>query len=148
MKLKKISAILLCCSLFLSTQCDEDEVPVEYEPGCDAFNVIVDAAEYQNAESGTFALVGNEYNGDCLLVSFSASGCSGDTWDLRLIDSDEILESFPPQRNLRLVLINNEACLAVFTQFREFDLRALRIEGNNEVILNIEGFSESITYSY
>jgi len=94
-------------------------------------------------------LISAEVNGDCLNISISASGCSGETWVLELIDSEGVMESLPPQRNLKLILTNSEACLAVFTKTQSFDLTQLRVEEDeNEVILNIEGFPESITYSY
>lgn len=54
----------------------------------------------------------------------------------------------PPQRFLKLTVITNEACLAVFDKTESFDLKALRIEGMNKVVLNIEDFSEQLNYSY
>ena len=61
---------------------------------------------------------------------------------------ENIAESFPPQRYLKLNLYNNEVCLAVFTKEESFDLTALRVEGTNEVLLNFEGFEESVLYTY
>lgn len=148
MKFQKLITLSLFAALFLNMQCSEDDATAAYEPQCSDVNVIVDNTEYQNAESDFYSFIGVGIDGDCLVVSFTASGCSGDTWELKLVDSEAIMESFPPQRSLRFVLVNNEACLAVFTQQREFDIRNLRVEGTDEVILNIDNFEGPITYSY
>ncbi|NRA91407.1 MAG: hypothetical protein HRU26_01765 [Psychroserpens sp.] len=78
----------------------------------------------------------------------SASGCDGDTWSLILVDSGNVAESFPPQRFLKLIFSNEEECLAAITQSRIFNLANLRVEGTNEVVLNIEGIPEPLNYMY
>lgn len=88
----------------------------------------------------------NEYN-DCLKISFSSSGCSGDTWDIELIDSEIILESCPPQRNLRLSLRNGETCEAIITKELTFDINELKVDGN-QVLLNITNSDIQILYRY
>ena len=139
--------LLLLCTSLMNFQCDDD-VPVVYEPNCSDNNLISDNTLFNNAESNFYSLIDAVIDGDCLTISFSSSGCSGETWNLKLIDSEAVIESFPPQRSLKVVLENDEACLAVFTQQRAFDITSLRIEGANEVILNIEGLEQSLRYSY
>ncbi len=146
MKFSKFIILLVFMSLFCSTQCNEDDIQ---QPTmiCDS-STIIDNELYQNAESGFFNLGDVELIGDCLSINISASGCSGDTWVMELVDSGGVLESLPVQRNLKFILTNNEACLAVFGKEQSFDLTNLKVEGEDEVILNVEGFPEPISYSY
>ena len=133
------------CLLLMNFQCDEDNdhlISLCDEP------VVVDNSAYETSESAFYTLINAEINGDCLHVNISSSGCNANTWFFNLIDSENIAESMPPQRYLKLELINNEACLAVFNKEQSFDLAPLRITGVNEVLLNIEDFPVPLTYTY
>ena len=137
--------LVLVSLLLLNTQCDDDiSLPLT---DCDRF-AIADNDEYDNANSAFFQIVNAEVNGDCLNVEISASGCSGDSWALELFSSLDIMESLPVQRNIRAVLINDEACLAVFVRIFSFDLRNLQVEGEQQVSFNLLDYSEPILYSY
>ena len=78
--------------------------------------VVLDNSIYETVESDFCSLKTAEIDGDCLSVNISASGCDGSTWVLTIVDSEEIAESMPPQRYLKLALANNEVCLAVFNK--------------------------------
>ena len=145
MRFNRIIVLSLFCLLLMNFQCDDDD-DVQLSM-CDA-TVIVDNLAYQTTESSFYSLVSAEIVGDCLRVNISSSGCNGSSWILTLVDSEDIAESIPPQRYLKLLLANNEACLAVFNKEQSFDLTALRIEGINDMLLNIEDFPEPLTYSY
>ena len=139
--------IAICCCfmlLFMNTQCDEDEV--QSSP-CDQM-VVVDNGFFNSAESDTFTYQNAEIVENCLNVTVSASGCDGSTWSMVLVDSGSVAESLPEQRFLKFVFTNNEECLAVISQQRSFDLSNIQVTGSNEIILNIEGFPESLTYQY
>ena len=144
MKNSKVFSVLALCLLIFNFQCDEDEVIYS---DCEAL-VIIDNTAYENSESANYSIVNYEIEGDCLNIEISSSGCDADTWQLSLIDSGSVAESFPLQRYLKLELFNNEACLAVLAKSQSFDLSSLSIEGTTEVVLNIEGFEESINYTY
>ena len=88
---------------------------------CD-FETVISAEQYVNAPSDQLTINSLEINDNCLKINFSSGGCSGDTWELKLIDSEDILESLPPQRNLRLSLINEELCDAYITKELTFDV--------------------------
>ena len=68
-------------------------------------------------------------------------------WELKLIDSEDILESNPPQRNLRLSLKNEESCLAYITKELTFDISNLQVNGN-KVQLNLTNSDKNILYKY
>ncbi|WP_299337191.1 hypothetical protein [uncultured Psychroserpens sp.] len=145
MRTVKIVTTCICFALLLmNTQCDEDNT---IDSPCDQI-AIIDNAFYQSAESDEFSVVDVVINDNCLSIDISASGCDGNTWSMVLVDSGDIAESSPPQRFLKLVFTNDEDCLAVIGQERSFDLSPLQTNDENEVILHIEGFTESITYTY
>ena len=145
MKFSKIIVVTMFSLLLMNFQCDdEDDVQLST---CD-FAVVLDNSIYETIESDFYSLTTAEIDGDCLNVNISASGCDGSTWVLTLVDSEDIAESMPPQRYLKLALANNEVCLAVFNKEQSFDLTGLKIAGVSEVLLNIEGFSGSILYTY
>jgi hypothetical protein len=112
---------------------------------CDQ-NVIVSPTEYQNAPNDPFSITEITISGDCLNIKFAASGCDGNTWIVKLIDSGMIAESYPCQRTLRLSLDNKEDCMAVPTKKISFDIKDLQIVGNDKVILHVSG--KEILYEY
>ena len=109
--------------------------------------VIISADEYISAPSDQLTINSLLIISDSLLINFGASGCDGNTWELKLIDSGVILESYPPQRNLRLSLKNEEACLAYFIKDIAFDIKTLQVDGS-KVLLNITNSDVQILYEY
>ncbi|WP_111681999.1 hypothetical protein [Winogradskyella tangerina] len=145
--MKHSKAILfLFAILLLNFQCEDDDIQLP-PTDCDRF-AVVDSNAYQNANSDFFNINSAEIEGDCLSIEISASGCNGETWILQLFSSEGVMESLPVQRNIRAVLINDEACLAVFTKTFTFDLRDLQVEGEQQVSFNLLDYSEPILYSY
>lgn len=147
MKFTKYVMLLLFAGLLLNMQCNDDDGNSMPPTNCGALAVI-DGFSYQNAATSPYTINSVTINEECLVINFTATGCDGSTWTTQLMDSDEIMESDPPQRAVKLFLINNEACLAEITQVQSFDLTALQIEGENEIVINIDDFSESVTYTY
>lgn len=113
---------------------------------CD-LETIISAEQYENAPSVQLNINSLEINGNCLKINFSSSGCSGDTWELKLIDSEVVLKSNPPQRNLRLSLKNQEACEAYITKELTFDISNLQVDGK-KVQLNLTNSNDNILYEY
>lgn len=144
MKLK--NCILLCLSsILMGTSCDSNDD--NSSSSCDE-TVVISSTQYDNSESAIFDINSISIENNCLVISHSASGCDGESWVIRLIDSGAVMESMPAQRNVRFVFTNIEACLAYITVETSFDLEPLQIEGMSEVILNIANNNESIIYSY
>jgi len=108
---------------------------------------IVSSEEYETAPNDQLFINSLEINGGCLKINFSSSGCSGDSWELKLIDSEAILETSILQRNLRLSLKNEELCEALITKELTFDINELRVDGN-QVFLNITNSDDQILYEY
>lgn len=141
--MKKILILTLIGIAILSCSNDNDN---GNSNNCD-FETLISAEQYENAPSDQLNINSIEINDNCLKINFSSGGCDGDTWVLKLIDSEDILESNPPQRNLRLSLKNEELCEAYITKELTFNITNLQIDGN-KVQLNLINFDENILYEY
>jgi len=144
MKLRKVIMFSLTSMLLMNFQCNEDDVVLL---PC-GLEVVSNNEAYETAESDNFGVLNVDLSGDCLTVDVTTSGCDSNDWVLTLIDSGNIAESMPPQRYLKLTLFNNQVCLVVLEKAETFDLSSLRVDGTNEVLLNIEGLPESVLYTY
>jgi hypothetical protein len=114
---------------------------------CEIGELTLDKDAYDNAPIDFLNINSLTITDNTLKIIYGSSGCSGDSWELKLIDSEAIMESFPPQRNLKLSLKNQEDCQAYFVKEICFDIRALQTDGN-QVILNITNTDNEILYSY
>ena len=135
-KLVITSIVLISCSLDdvqNSISCNQD--------------VIISLDEYTNAPNDYLVINNIELNANCLKINFSSSGCSGSSWEVKLIDAENLLYSNPPQRNLRLSLKNEELCEAYITKEITFDISSLQVDGN-QVFLNITNTNQQILYKY
>jgi hypothetical protein len=113
---------------------------------CD-LETLISSDQYSNAPADPLTINRLEIEDNCLKINFSSGGCSGSSWKIKLIDSEAILKSNPPQRNLRLSLKDEELCEAWITKELSFDLSKLQLDGD-KVILNITNAGESILYKY
>ena len=134
---------LIGLTILSCTNDDDNENPVD----CN-FETVISAEQYANAPNDQLSIVDLEINENCLQITFSASGCDGNSWEVKLIDSEQILESLPVQRNLRLSLENNEDCTAVPNKILTFDISELQITDDNQVYLNITNSDDQILYEY
>lgn len=118
---------------------------------CDTFfdnEVIINNTLFTNTSKEDATIQSVEIFGDIVTITFSASGCDGNSWEVLLIDSEKISESNPPQRNLILSLENEELCDAYITKEISFDISKLKIEGVNKIQLNIVNSDDEILYEY
>lgn len=115
------------------------------ENDCDKV-VIISEDEYKNAPDSPVSINEMRIVGNCLKIKFSASGCDGNSWDVKLIDVGAVAESNPCQRTLRLSLDNKEDCEAYITKEVSFDIEDLQIIGDDKVHLNVSGVP--IIYEY
>ncbi|MDG4714635.1 hypothetical protein [Winogradskyella marincola] len=146
MKYSKMIMALVCVALFLNMQCDDEGMSLP-ESNCASFAAI-DSYTYGNSATSSYTINNVSINEDCLAIEVSATGCDGNTWGMQLVDSDVVSESNPPERFVKFFLINTEDCLAVVDRARSFDLTPLQVEGVNEIIINVDEYSEPITYTY
>jgi hypothetical protein len=127
---------------FILIACDEknDNTNLQNE------TVFIDNNLYQETTTNNYTITDVQLEGHLLTIKISSSGCSANSWKAILVDANEILESDPIQRNIKLSLENNEACLAVFEKQFTFDITILK-EEFSEVIFNLEGWNHQIKYN-
>lgn len=130
--------------------CGEEQPVVEtpLEPGdCGPF-VSLNANAYGNGDSDPFTIIRAEVEGDCMNVTYSASGCDGSSWVVDMVDAQAIAESLPVQRSFKMLLENNEDCMAIPTQTVSFDLRSIQVESEDVTLINLDGYDKQLTYIY
>lgn len=138
MKAIKFLLVILVLTLILS--CNKDESV------CDQ-DVIISKEQFDIAPNDNHVINNTFIDGDCLSINFNAGGCSGESWKVELIDSEQIKESCPVQRVLLLSLKNDELCDAWIQKEISFDITDLQID-DDKIILNIKGFDERVLYDY
>ncbi|UII27195.1 hypothetical protein LVD15_01860 [Fulvivirga maritima] len=133
--------------------CDSDDT---ISTTCE-LNTLINSNEYENAPSNDVTINNLEISGDCLTITFSASGCDGESWEYKLIDSETIdflVTADEPStgrralRTLRLSLKDDEYREALITKTISFDISNLKVEGENSVELNIANGVSSVMYEY
>jgi hypothetical protein len=140
--IKLIFVTVIIGMSFITCDNENDNQPSNCEQA-----VIISADLYKNAPNDQLTINKVEIVGDCLKISFAASGCSGKSWEVKLIDAGMIFYSNPPQRPLRLSLKNDELCAAVIGKEMTFDISQLQVTGNR-VLLNFTNSGDQILYEY
>jgi len=110
--------------------------------------VIINKDIYDNTTTDNYEIIGAAIKDHILSIIISSNGCSGTTWGVNLIDAGEILESTPPQRVLKIQLINKEACNAIVEKEIQYDISELKESKFNTLVLNLSGWNKTITYNY
>ena len=143
--MKKLLLILLFI-LILSCNSEDDNSTIENN--CDFISEIILEEDFNAINTSNYGIIEVELNGDCLGITFGSSGCGTDLWEENLYSTDAFHNVFPLQRDVKMELINNEACLAVFQKTVSFDLTPFQIDGQSDLPLNINGWNEQITYEH
>ena len=139
---------ILVFSLILTSllSCSKsDDNPYE-DSVCDQITKV-DNSRYKDNQSEGFSIRSVQIIGDCLEVEIESGGCSGETWKVDLIDAGRVAESNPEQRDLKILLENEELCNAIVFKTYTFDLRPVQTN-NSVVLLNLELWEEQIRYEY
>ena len=123
---------------------------------CDK-DVIISDTLYLTAPNDHVEIIDMKIEGNCLKIKFSASGCDGSSWNVKLIDSGLVTIVAIPivgppiyGRTLKLSLENHENCRAWITKEVSFNIEDLQIqekwEWGNKIYLDILG--KGILYEY
>ncbi len=146
--MKPVIFIILSCLVISSVSCKRSAINIPDDDTPCGPAVIINNEAYNGTETNPNIIKNVTLSGNCLTVTVTASGCSGESWVVKLIDAGAIAKSLPPQRSLKISLDNKELCLAVFTRSYSFDISALKVNGYNKLTLNIDGYKQALTYSY
>lgn len=137
--------------IFLSIllmSCDSDDDNSNIENNCNVISEIISEDAFNTINTSNYTITEVELNNDCLKITYGSSGCGTELWEENLFSTDAFFNVFPLQRPLKMELINEELCQAVFQKSISFDLTPFQIDGQNELPLNIEGWSEQVIYEY
>ena len=118
-KMTMMKKIFLCAMLISLSCSDSVDADLDLCNKC----VIIDNTLYNIAKTGDFTVNNVLLNRDFLTIKIGASGCSGNSWKATLIDANQILESNPMQRNIRVIFENNKACFAIFEKEFTFNIK-------------------------
>lgn len=109
--------------------------------------ILVDNNLFTNAPNDSFNFVDIEIIQNCLKITIEYGGGCGDI-ELKLISSELVMRSNPPQINIRLSLKDEDSCEANIRKEILFNLTPIHELVNNQVILNIKNWDEAILYSF
>ena len=140
--------LLLILTLIHILSCNSEDDNSTIENNCDFTSEIILEEDFNAINTSNYGIIEVELNGDCLGITFGSSGCGTDLWEENLYSTDAFYNVFPLQRDVKMELINDEACLAFFQKTVSFDLTPFQIDGQSDLPLNINGWNEQITYEY
>ena len=84
---------------------------------------------------------------DCLEIRFSYIGCADlVTYDLAV--SENVSNTLPPSRSMRIVLAEEGTCNITQTQTFRIDLTILQVENTSRLNLELEGWINPLVYVY
>ena len=147
--MKFAHSILIFTFLVLLSSCSKEnpESTAVEENKCGP-SLIVSESEYSNAPNDLLMIESVNIEGDCLHIQFSALGCDGESWKLKLIDSSHILDSDPCQRYLRLSLKNDENCTTRIVKDVYFDLSSIQDSETGNIAFTLMNSGSTFLYEY
>jgi hypothetical protein len=144
--MKRIFTLIFTSFLFCAA-CSESSSSVP-ATNCDEQAQVVTDAVFGLINTENYTITAVSLNEDCLDITISSSGCNPNNWEMGLFSTSDFSETTIPQKNLKVKLVNEEACLAVFQKTVSFSLIPYQLAGDNEITLFIEGWPTPISYTY
>lgn len=144
--MKKI--ILLVIAIVSLQSCVKTDGPIPSFVGVSqADDIIIDSNLYTNAPSDSFKILNAQVTGSHLEIKVEYSGGCGNA-NFKLIAAEELLESNPPQRRIRLSLDDQDECRSMIVRDLKFDLTSAQANGYNTLILQLREWETSLPYQY
>lgn len=147
MKFKQPILIFSILLLFSSCSKENPESPTTNENKCGP-GIIVSESEYSNAANDLLTIESVNVEGTCVHIQFSAMGCDGERWEIKLLDSSHSLDSDPARRYLRLSLNNDENCSKKIVKDTYFDLSALHGTADGAIEFTLMNSGSTFLYEY
>lgn len=123
--------------------CNEEKLEPQ-NSNCRAI-IISNEVFYSDTKETKFKIIEYDIIDNCLEIMFEYGGC-GET-EIQLLASEDIAESFPPQRDIRFSFDENGECEMLNRSVGGFNIEDLSTDGNR-IILNIKELDFSIEYIY
>lgn len=115
---------------------------------CNKSALIASTSYFNQLNTTNYTITNVALNEDCLDITLSSSGCNANNWQMNLYSTSAFSSTAIPQKDLKIQLVNNDACLAVFQKTVSFSLVPYRLNGQNEITLKIAGWAAPVTYTY
>ncbi|MGC4040541.1 MAG: hypothetical protein QM710_07110 [Flavobacterium sp.] len=115
---------------------------------CNKQAQVISSTAFGQVSTTNYTITNVALNEDCLDVTVSSSGCDSNNWNMNLFSTGEFTSTTIPQKEIKVELVNEEACLAVFQKTVSFNLIPYQLEGQNEITLKIAGWATPISYAY
>ncbi|MEO8774590.1 MAG: hypothetical protein ABI263_08255 [Gelidibacter sp.] len=144
--MKKNVFIIFISVLMLGCNSDDDNSSLENT--CDFISKVISEEDFNAINTSNYQIADVELNNHCLEIKFSSCGCDPELWRENLYSTNSFYTVFPLQRTLKIELINEKMCQAVFKKSISFDLTPFQIDGQRTLPLNIDGWNEQIIYEY
>ena len=132
---------------FVSCDFLDDHIKHPIKSKCNE-KAVLDHVAFPQVNTNNYGITNVVLNGDCLEITVSSSGCNPNNWDMNFVASEVVVETLPNMWYAKVELINNEDCQAVFQKTVSFDLTPFKITGQNQVLINIQGWNTNIMYQY
>lgn len=110
-------------------------------------NILISNDAYINAPSDHFQFLNAEIKNDSLYLRIEYGGGCGDI-ELKLIASEDIMESHPVQQNIRLSFSDNDFCKALIRKNIAFNLKPVQASTYGTIQLNLLGWKTPLIYKY
>ena len=133
--------------ILLTSSCSNDDC-TNNSISCGTTAILVANQTLDAVETNNYEILNVVLSGNCLEITISASGCNSENWSMNLFSNTTFFDSFPLQRYAKIEVITNDACLDVLKKTLTFDLQPYQIEGQDSVIIMIEGWNTPINYQY
>lgn len=146
--MKKIFVLFVFFGILFSSCSKDDDDSSPTEITCDSISEVIAEEDFNGIDTSNYVVSEVQLNGNCLEITIGSSGCDPELWEMNLYSVDAFYNIYPLERAVKIELINNQECLAVFDKTISFDLTPFQIDGQNELPLNIEGWDEQIIYEY
>ena len=144
MKTYRLFTAIMILSTLMS--CNDNDDNTSNDKNICEPEIIVSEEAFNNAPNSGHSINELQLEGDCLTIDFSASGCGGDTWEIKLVASPIVIETFPIQQFIRLSLKNEEVCRAVIRKSVTFDISKLKETSPEPSFINFVGYNDKVFY--
>ena len=139
--------ILFSLFVIILNSCSDNDNSIINE-ACSFNSEIIAENDFNGINTSNYLISDVQLNNDCLEITINSSGCNASLWEMNLFSTNAFYNIYPLQRSVKIELINNQDCLAVFQKTISFNLMPFQIKGQNQLTLNIEGWNEQIIYKY
>jgi len=141
----QVLILLAFCFLFLTNCGDTNN---SSSTGCG--DVIIIDTNYDTTTGDGFNLMNVTIAGNCLTASIQyGGGCGEELVSFEFLGSTAAFPlTIPATLETKIILDDNDDCEALVTKEVDFDLTPLQDENLNNLNLTVEGWGETLEYSF